>query len=211
MGSVTLKFYACYCYLKVQFYLRVKYMVGMQSKHRRFFQIICWSDVIFRSLGQYYLSNVINNHNKIWAKHDGWRTLRTNNMEEELFDAVECGDVFGVLHVFKTYPDSNVNIRDRLGRTPLCLAVTHEHEEVNVLFFICFRSIHMSVIVKEQQCITKVYHMHDTNIWVNLTLTFRWPWFEQASVKYKHFEINVRLRSGILLIWFWPWPNDLDN
>ena len=57
-------------------------------------------------------------------------------MEQELFDAAEFGDVFGILQVFKTYPDLNVNIRDRLGRTELCLAVTNEHEEVNVPFIL---------------------------------------------------------------------------
>ena len=53
-------------------------------------------------------------------------------MEQELFDAANFGDVFGILSVLKTNPNLNVNIRDRLGRTPLCLAVTNEHEEVNV-------------------------------------------------------------------------------
>ena len=53
-------------------------------------------------------------------------------MEQELFDAAEFGDVFGILQVFKTYPDLNVNVRDRLGRTALCLAVTNEYEEVNI-------------------------------------------------------------------------------
>ena len=51
-------------------------------------------------------------------------------MEQELFDSVEVGDIAGVINLISTNNDLNVNCTDSLGRTPLNIATSNEHEEV---------------------------------------------------------------------------------
>ena len=52
-------------------------------------------------------------------------------LEEELFDAVEVGDVAGVVQLISNNQDLNINVTDSLRRTPLNIATSNEHEEVN--------------------------------------------------------------------------------
>lgn len=59
-------------------------------------------------------------------------------MEAELFDVVEVGDVAGVIHLLTTNPDLNLDATDSLGRTPLNIATSNEHEEVNDQIFKSF-------------------------------------------------------------------------
>ena len=59
--------------------------------------------------------------------------MQMTKLEEELFDAVEVGDVAGVLRLFKSHPELDVDATDSLGRTPLNLATSNEHEEVKSL------------------------------------------------------------------------------
>ena len=54
-------------------------------------------------------------------------------LEEELFDAVEVGDVAGVLRLFTSHAELDADATDSLGRTPLNLATSNEHKEVKNL------------------------------------------------------------------------------
>ena len=72
------------------------------------------------------------------AKHtfmSGNFNSQITKLEEELFDAVEVGDVAGVIQLITNNEDLNLNIEDNLGRTPLNLATANEHEEVKYAIF----------------------------------------------------------------------------
>ena len=56
-------------------------------------------------------------------------------LEEELFDAVEVGDVAGVLRLLTSHAELDADATDSLGRTPLNLATSNEHEEVKKLVY----------------------------------------------------------------------------
>ena len=51
--------------------------------------------------------------------------LKLYTMEQELFDAVEVGDVASVINLVTTNKDLNVDCTDNLGRTPLNIATSN--------------------------------------------------------------------------------------
>ena len=57
-------------------------------------------------------------------------SVQMTKLEEELFDSVEVGDVAGVLRLFTSHTELDADATDGLGRTPLNLATSNEHEEV---------------------------------------------------------------------------------
>ena len=61
-------------------------------------------------------------------------------LEEELFDAVEVGDVAGVVRLFTSHPELDADATDSLGRTPLNLTTSNEHEEVKSLATVLINS-----------------------------------------------------------------------
>ena len=57
--------------------------------------------------------------------------FQRKDKEEEFLHAAENGDVPTIKTILRNHPDFNVDCEDILGRTPLRLAVTSEHLQVD--------------------------------------------------------------------------------
>ena len=59
--------------------------------------------------------------------------MQMTKLEEELFDEVKVGNFAAVLRLLTSHAELDADATDSLGRTPLSLATSNEHEEVKKL------------------------------------------------------------------------------